>query len=156
MADVKHLIRVANTDIIGTKPLLYGMTRIKGVAIQLSNAVCRLTKLDPTMKIGSLSEAQVKKITDILTDPIKAGIPRWMLNRRKDPETGANRHMLGTKLKLIVDDDIKMLKKIRCYRGIRHMFKLPTRGQRTKSNFRPNKGKTSLGVKTKSKSKGRV
>ena len=46
------------------------------------------------------------------------------------------------------DNDIKMLKKIKSYKGIRHSLGLPVRGQRTRSNFRKNKGKV-MGVKRK-------
>ena len=46
------------------------------------------------------------------------------------------------------DNDIKMMKKMRSYKGIRHSLGLPVRGQRTKSNFRKNKGKV-LGVRKK-------
>ena len=46
------------------------------------------------------------------------------------------------------------MKKIKCYKGVRHMLDLPVRGQRTKSNFRKNKGKVHLGVKRKAGVKG--
>ena len=49
-------------------------------------------------------------------------------------------------LDFTVDNDLKRMKMIKCYRGMRHAFGLPVRGQRTKSNFRKNKGKASLGV----------
>lgn len=153
---VKHLIRIADTDILGGKNILYGLARIKGVNVQFANALCKLCKLEPTRKIGTLTEAEQKQILNVLKDPLKAGVPRWMINRRKDPETGADIHQTGTKLIIANEEDIKILKKIKCYRGTRHMFGLPSRGQRTKSNFRRNKGKSSLGVKTKSKSRGRV
>ena len=65
--------------------------------------------------------------------------------------------MVSGILNQAVDDDLilsnpahnlgtKFMKKIKSYRGIRHMFGLPVRGQRTRSNFRPNKGKVQ-GVK---------
>jgi len=50
-------------------------------------------------------------------------------------------------LKFTKENDIKLLKKVKSYRGMRHALGLPVRGQRTKSNFRRNKGKASLGVK---------
>ena len=53
-------------------------------------------------------------------------------------------------LRFIQDNDIKMMKKIKSYKGIRHMFRLPVRGQCTRSNFRKNKGK-GMGVKRKGK-----
>ena len=55
------------------------------------------------------------------------------------------------------ETDIKRMKKTRSYRGVRHGMGLPVRGQRTKSNFRKNKGKASLGVAKKAAAKaGRV
>ena len=73
-----------------------------------------------------------------------------MLNRRKDFESGISEQLCGADLNLKNEFDIKRIKKIRSYRGSRHMAKLPTRGQRTKSNFRPNRRKKgSSGIKKK-------
>ena len=64
--------------------------------------------------------------------------------------------MTGTTLSFTQDNDIKMMKKIKSYKGVRHILGQPVRGQRTKSNFRKNKGKV-LGVKRKEGTKpGRV
>ncbi len=69
-----------------------------------------------------------------------------MLNRRRDYETNENKHLVTGDIKFVQDNDIKRLKKIKTYKGVRHILELPVRGQRTKSNFRKNKGKV-LGVK---------
>ena len=61
--------------------------------------------------------------------------------RCEDYETGVDKHLLGTDLDVTQENDIKRLKKIKAYRGIRHIHGQPSRGQRTKSNFRRNKGK---------------
>ncbi|MFC1775180.1 30S ribosomal protein S13 [Nanoarchaeota archaeon] len=154
---IKHLVRIANTDLRGTKRALYALANVKGVKYMLANAVLRKAEIDLHAQIGSLSPEQVGRINSVLEDPLKAGIPRWMLNRRKDRETGTDLHLLSTKLKLQKDADLKELKKIKCYRGVRHMFGLPCRGQKTRSNYRKNKGKVNLGVKVKGgKKKGRV
>ena len=58
--------------------------------------------------------------------------------------------MSGSDLELARDFDIKRLKKIKSYRGIRHVAGLPTKGQRTRANFRKNK-KKGAGIKKKSK-----
>ena len=71
-----------------------------------------------------------------------------MVNRRRDPYDGVSRHVVGNELVLTVKQDIERLKRIRCYRGIRHELGLPVRGQRTRSTFR--KGKT-VGVQRKKK-----
>jgi small subunit ribosomal protein S13 len=55
-------------------------------------------------------------------------------------------HLITTELDLTIDNDLKRMKKVKSYKGVRHMLGQPVRGQRTKSNFRKNKGKVSLGV----------
>jgi len=72
-----------------------------------------------------------------------------MKNRRSDPETGEEKHLVGTDLDMKKDFDIRRMKKIRSYRGIRHTSGLPVRGQRTRSNFRK-KGQA-VAVKRKKK-----
>ena len=59
-----------------------------------------------------------------------------MVNRRHDPESGEDRHMIGTEITIMLREDLNRLKKIRSWRGHRHEKKLPTRGQRTKNNGR--------------------
>ena len=72
-----------------------------------------------------------------------------MLNRRKDLETGEDKHLLGTDLMIAKDNDLKLLKKTKSYIGLRHQRRLPVRGQRTQSNFR-NKRKVKKVVKKSS------
>jgi small subunit ribosomal protein S13 len=109
-----------------------------------SNAVCNILNLDKTKKIGALDEKEVKDIEDLINNSSK--LPKWMLNRRRDYDTGEDLHIVGSKLKLRKEFDIKRLKKIRSYRGMRHAFGLPVRGQRTRGHFR--KGR-SVGVQKK-------
>ena len=59
-----------------------------------------------------------------------------MLNRRKDITTGEDLHLLGSDLTLEIDKDIKLLKKIRSWRGVRHALGLKVRGQRTRTTGR--------------------
>lgn len=151
--EFKHLIRIVNTDIDGNKAILQALRKIKGISFMFSNAVCNLSGIDHSKKAGNLSDAEVKKISEIMENPSKFSIPDWLLNRRKDLDDGTSKHLLTGDLKFHQETDIKMLKKIRCYRGMRHAYGLPVRGQRTKANFRKNKGKVSLGVKRKSGSK---
>jgi len=144
----KHIIRVVNTDLDGNKPLLNALRKIKGVSFMFANMACNLTGMDKRKKTGSLSDTEVKKLEDFFKNPAKYNVPAWTLNRRKDPETGENSQLLSTDIKFVMDNDIKLLKKIKCYRGNRHMAGQPVRGQKTKSNFRRNKG-GHLGVKKK-------
>ena len=145
MADFKHLVRVANTDLQGGKPVSHALTGIKGVGPRLALVTCKKLKIDPKIKIGELPEPDVKKINEFLKNP---DLPKWFLNRPVDRETGESKHLLVADLDFQNENDVKRLKMIKAYRGIRHMFHLPSRGQRTKSNFRRNKGKVT-GVKRK-------
>tara|TARA_Y100000310_G_scaffold69026_1_gene64381 strand:+ start:7186 stop:7725 length:540 start_codon:yes stop_codon:yes gene_type:complete len=140
------IIRILQTDIPGNKNLLTGLTYIKGVSWAISNAICKILKLDEKRKISDLSEKEIELITEFLKNP---KLPIFLLNRRKDFETGEDAHLIGTNLDMKKEFDVRRLKKIRSYRGLRHAFGHPTRGQRTRANFRSKKGKTAVGVKKK-------
>ncbi|MBR9705850.1 30S ribosomal protein S13 [Candidatus Pacearchaeota archaeon] len=144
------IIRILQTDIPGHKQLLVGFTYIKGVSWTISNATCKILKLDPTRKIAELSEDEISKITEFLTNPGDK-FPTFIVNRRKDFDTGEDSHIIGTSLDMKKEFDIRRLKKIRSYRGLRHAFGHPTRGQRTRSHFRAKGKKKAVGVKKKKK-----
>lgn len=147
--EFKELVRIAQTDISGNKNLLYGLTAIRGVSYMVSNAICNITSIPKQKRMGDLSDKEIKEIESALRElPKKASA--WLLNRRKDITTGQDKHLIQTDLMLTRDFDIRYLKKIKSYRGLRLQWGLPVRGQRTKSNFRKNKGK-GLGVKRKKK-----
>ena len=146
--ELKYFVRIANTDLDGKKSIQSSLTNIKGVSFMLSNAVCKVSGIDRAKKTGYLSDSEAAKIDDVLKDPSKFKIPSWLFNRRGDPEDNADKHLVGSNLTFIQDNDIKMMKKIRSYKGVRHSLGLPVRGQRTRSNFRRNKGKV-MGVKRK-------
>ncbi len=147
MAEFRHLIRIANTDLDGKKAVVYALKDIRGVGVPLANAVCQVTKIDGLSKSGNLSDVDVKKLDEAIKDPLKFGIPAWMLNRRKDLDTGHDKHVITNDLIFNKENDIKLMKRIKCYKGVRHSQNAPVRGQRTRSNFRANKGKV-MGVKT--------
>ena len=146
--DFKHIVRIMNTDLDGAKPIGHALKKIKGVSFMLSNAVCRLTNVPRTKTTGHLSGADIEKLNNALSRPRSVKVPAWMFNRRKDPETGEDNHLILGDLQFATENDVKMLKKMKSYRGSRHMAGLPSRGQRTKSNFRKTKsrGKGGLGV----------
>lgn len=137
---IKGIIRIAGTDIKGENQLFISLQRIKGVSGVLANAICRVHNLDRNRKVGTLRPEEIKNIEDTLKNPTKFGIPTWMLNRRKDLETGEDRHLVGPDLVFMQKQDIKRMINIKSYKGVRHMYGLPVRGQRTRSSFR--KGKT--------------
>lgn len=146
---MRHLVRINKTDMAGERLLLMGLTNIKGVGKNFSNAICHVAEVPKTMKVGHLTDEQIKRLENVIANPLKYNIPQWFLNRRNDYETGADLHLTKSDLDFTKDNDLKRLKMIKSFRGFRHHLGLPCRGQRTKSNFRRNKSKTSLGVKRK-------
>lgn len=134
--EVREIIRMLSVDIPGDRNVYTGLTRIKGVSWGLSNAVCRILKIDREKKIGELSEEEVKMISDFIKNP---KLPRFLLNRRNDIEEGVDSHRIGTDLDFTKEFDIKRLKKMKCYKGVRHSQGQPARGQRTRNHFRKNK-----------------
>jgi small subunit ribosomal protein S13 len=139
--EVKHLVRILNTDLEGNKPLMQALQKIKGVGVMYANAICAVSGLDKRRKAGTLTQEEVEKLERIIKMPLQNGIPVWMLNRRMDYETGENMHLITADLDYTKDNDLKRMKKIKSYKGLRHQWGLTVRGQRTKSNFRKNKGK---------------
>jgi len=127
------LIRILSTDIPGNKSVYAGLTKIKGVSWSFSNAVCNVLRIDRNKKISDLTEKEIEKISEFIKNP---KLPVFTLNRRKDFVSGENKHLIGSDLELQKEFDIKRLRKIKSYRGLRHALGLPVRGQRTKAHFR--------------------
>ncbi|MBI4440231.1 30S ribosomal protein S13 [Candidatus Woesearchaeota archaeon] len=153
--DFKYLVRIANTDLDGKKSIGNALLRIKGIGFMMANAACTMANVNFSKRAGELSDSETQKIDDFVKNPLKYEIPRWLVNRRNDTETGEDRHLVMADLQFANENDTKMMKKMRSYKGIRHMQGLPVRGQKTKSNFRRNKGKA-LGVKKPSKAGGKT
>ena len=142
----RHIIRIIGTDIDGNKRLDMGLTDISGVDIRLAHAVLHVAGMDQSSRVGFLSDRDVKKLEEIITDPVTNGIPNWLLNRQKDPQTGEDLHLLAARLKLKTKTDVDLMKKLKTYKGIRHAQGLKVRGQRTRTTGR--KGRV-VGVRLK-------
>src|SRR3989344_3239201 len=144
----KHIVRIANVDLPGDKPIRFAMTKIKGIGINLADAILSVYSINRGERAGNLSDEDVAKINKTVSNFNESSIPARMFNRQKDYETGNNLHVITGTLAFVKDNDLKRLKKIKSYRGVRHLKGLPVRGQRTRSNFRKSKGKV-VGVKKK-------
>lgn len=136
------LVRILGRDIPGDKKIYVALTRIKGVSWGIANAVCVKMEIDKNKKLGDLSKGEVKEIEANLKN---LDIASYLKNREGDLDSGEDKHLAGVNIEMAREFDIKRLKKIKSYRGNRHAFKLPVRGQRTRSHFR-GKGKA-VGVK---------
>ena len=142
--DFKHIVRLAEADLKGERIVISSLRNVKGVGFAFANAICKITNTDGSRRVGTLKDEEIKTLENAIKNPEK--IPKWLYNRKKDFDSGEDKHLTSSDLKLQKEFDIKHLKKIKCYRGVRHSFGLPVRGQRTRGNFRH--GKT-IGVRKK-------
>ena len=143
----RYLVRIANVDLKGDRPIAYGLQRIKGINSTLASAICNHLGIELHKKAGDMPEEETKKIEETILNAEKV-FPEYLLNRRKDFDSGEDKHLNGPKLKLQNEFDKKRLQKVKSYKGLRLQAGLPVRGQRTRGNFR--KGKA-LGVQRKKK-----
>lgn len=140
------MLRITGTDVQGTLKTIYAVAQIKGISLSLSNAILKKANVNPDVRVGFLTETDIAKIEEIVKDPAKYNLPNWLLNRRKDSETGKDTHLTSAELVLRTKMDIDHAKEIRSWRGYRHAYGLKVRGQRTKTTGRAGKA---LGVKKK-------
>lgn len=113
------MARIAGVDLPKNKKAYVGLTYIYGIGQTTALEILEKAQVDPNMKISELNESDVAKIRSIMTAEIKV--------------EGA--------LRSEVQQNIKRLMDIGCYRGLRHRRGLPVRGQRTRTNSRTRKGK---------------
>jgi small subunit ribosomal protein S13 len=145
--EFNYIVRLHGTNIDGTKMVPYALTDVKGVGVRLARAIVKQLGLDATERLGNIGDADVKKLETAIDDPASIGLPSWMLNRRKDPMTGDDLHMLASDLDLRNRDDIELMRETRSWKGERHSRGLKVRGQRTKTTGRTGR---SVGVSRRS------
>ncbi len=136
--EIKYFVRVGTTDLDGTKSVKVALTGIKGVGRHTSTIISRMADVDELAKLGLLDEGSVNRIRAAV-EAYASKIPTWMANRPKDVYTGEAKHLLGAEVGLAKDEDVNLMRKIRCYKGIRHETGQKVRGQRTKSTGRTGK-----------------
>jgi small subunit ribosomal protein S13 len=143
--DIRYFVRVKNTDLDGTRSVQIALTKIPGIGRITARAISKLAKVNPLDTMGKLDDAGVDRLRQVV-DNYGPQVPLWMLNRPADPYTGEGKHLLSTDVLIGKEDDVNRMRKIRCYRGIRHETGQKVRGQRTKSTGRTG---TTVGVKRK-------
>lgn len=127
------MARIAGVDIPENKQVQIALTYIYGVGPHYAAQIVEATKIEPTTRVKDLSEGELQRIRD---------------------EIAANYTVEG-ELQRVVTGNIKRLKEIKAYRGLRHAASLPGHGQRTRTNARTRRGKkvTVGGTKKKVASK---
>ena len=140
-----YILRMADTDMDGLKPLASALTAVKGVGPRTALQICKNTGFEPNRLAGFLNAEQQEQLR-LAIETYAEHVPLWMLNRQRDLETGAEIHLTGQHVKFSLKDDIDRLRTMRSYRGIRHATGNKVRGQRGRSNGR---GGLTLGVSKK-------
>ena len=120
------MARIAGIDLPREKRVEIGLTYIFGIGRLRSNEILKNAEVNPDTRVKDLTEAEVARI--------RSEIDKY--------------HVEGD-LRRDVAMNIKRLREIKCYRGIRHMRGLPVRGQNTKNNARTRKGPKKLVSKKK-------
>jgi small subunit ribosomal protein S13 len=111
--------RVIGIDIPDNKRLEVSLTYIYGVGRKLSNQIIEKLGLSKDMRARELKEDDIARLNAILQ----------------------SEYVVEGDLRRQVQNNIKRLVGIHCYRGLRHRLGLPVRGQRTRTNARTRKGK---------------
>ena len=113
------MARIAGVTIPAEKQVWVALTYIYGIGETTSRTILAAAKIEPTTRVKDLTEAEEQKIRDII-----------------DAE-----YTVEGDLQRLVANNIKRLKDVNAYRGLRHKSGLPTRGQRTRTNARTRKGR---------------
>ena len=113
------MARIAGVNIPTQKKLSVALTYIYGIGKKLSNEVCKEANVDSNTRVQDLSESEIKNVSDAISAS----------------------HNVEGDLRREVSGNIKRLKDLGTYRGVRHRKNLPCRGQRTHTNARTKKGK---------------
>ena len=143
-AEFKHLVRIGGKDLDGSKKLVVAISDLRGVGYNFANTVVNTLGLDPKVRLGTLDDEQIRSIEKAVLDSSGASFPRWFYNRRKDPNSGETKQLLGSDLDFVIKGDIESERNIQSWKGIRHGLGLKVRGQRTRTTGR--KGRT-VGVR---------
>ncbi len=112
------MARIAGIDLPRRKAVAYALPYIFGIGPHRARSICQQTGIPENRKVDELSEAEVKAIRDMIE---------------------ANYKVEGD-LRREVQQNIKRLMDLGCYRGLRHRKGLPANGQRTHTNARTRKG----------------
>ena len=113
------MARISGVTIPDNKQVQIALTYIFGIGPKTSADILTEAKIEPTVRVKNLNDAEISKLQDVIT---------------------ANYTIEG-ELQRVINGNIKRLRDINSYRGLRHKNSLPSRGQRTKTNARTRRGK---------------
>ena len=113
------MARIAGVVIPSEKQVQIALTYIYGIGPHFASTILAPAKVEPTTRVKDLTEAEEQRIREIVD----------------------NDYTVEGDLQRLVTNNIKRLKDVNAYRGLRHKAGLPVNGQRTRTNARTRKGK---------------
>jgi len=113
------MARISGVTIPTDKQVQIALTYVYGIGPKASADILAAAKVEPTVRVKDLTDTEISRIQEVIN----------------------NDYTVEGELQRIVAGNIKRLKDINAYRGIRHKQNLPSRGQRTKTNARTRRGK---------------
>ncbi|HWT55814.1 MAG TPA: 30S ribosomal protein S13 [Candidatus Microsaccharimonas sp.] len=113
------MARISGVTIPTDKQVWVSLTYVHGIGPKSSHDILAGAKVEPTVRVKDLTDAEIGRIQDIINET----------------------YLVEGELQRVVAGNIKRLKDIKAYRGLRHSQNLPSRGQRTKTNARTRRGK---------------
>lgn len=113
------MARISGVTIPDAKQVQIALTYVYGIGPKTASDIVAAAKVEPTVRVRDLTDAEVQRIQEVIND----------------------NHTVEGELQRVVATNIKRLKDINAYRGIRHKQNLPSRGQRTRTNARTRRGR---------------
>jgi small subunit ribosomal protein S13 len=113
------MARISGVTIPDQKQVWIALTYVHGIGEKSSYDILATAKVEPTTRVKSLTDDEIGRIQEVIN----------------------NQYKVEGDLQREVSTNIKRLKEIKAYRGMRHSMNLPSRGQRTKTNARTRRGK---------------
>ncbi len=113
------MARISGVTIPSEKQVHIALTYVYGIGRTTSVSILEKAKVEPTVRVKDLTDAEISRIQEIINNDLT----------------------VEGELQRIVTGNIKRLKDINAYRGMRHKANLPSRGQRTKTNARTRRGR---------------
>ena len=135
-SEYRHILRISGKDIDGSKKIIVALSIIRGIGHNIAQVLLQSLNINPYIRVGFLTESELKEIELTIKDPSRIGLPAWYLNRRKDMDTGTDKHLITSDLDFMISNDIEREKSVMSWRGYRHMFGLKVRGQHTRTSGR--------------------
>jgi small subunit ribosomal protein S13 len=113
------MARISGVTIPNEKQINFALRYVYGIGPKVSADILSKADVDPTVRVKNLTDSEISRIQDVINE----------------------RYIVEGELHRVVTTNIKRLKDVKSYRGMRHASNLPSRGQRTKTNARTRRGK---------------